>query len=120
MSAVEEEWSSVDLGWKPVSAEAAAVGTSFGETAVASAFFGRTARGCFAAVARGEAAPSGAACAKEGCIGRMQRPAELVHVPIPEYLQKASEGFGRLRKASEGFEKFAAFWKNPEKHLVKI
>merc|ERR1719326_438610 len=33
VSAVEEEWSAVDLGWKPVSAEAAAVGASFGETA---------------------------------------------------------------------------------------
>jgi hypothetical protein len=35
VSVVEEEWSNVDLGWKPVSAEADAVGTSFGETATA-------------------------------------------------------------------------------------
>merc|ERR1719326_2324306 len=35
VSTVEEEWSNVDLGWKPVSAEAEAVGKSFGETATA-------------------------------------------------------------------------------------
>ena len=51
---------------------------------------------------RGErplARPSGAACAKKGASGRMQRPTELV--PIPECGVKASEGFGRLRKAPE-------------------
>merc|ERR1719482_827141 len=35
VSVVEEEWSNVDLGWKPLSAEAETVGASFGETATA-------------------------------------------------------------------------------------
>merc|ERR1719160_737733 len=35
VSVVEEEWSNVDLGWKPLSAEAETVGASFGETASA-------------------------------------------------------------------------------------
>ena len=56
--------------------------------------------------------PSGAACAKKGASGRMQRPPELV--PIPEYLLGTSlvppEGFGKLRKVT-----VAAFKKNPEK-----
>ena len=39
-------------------------------------------------------AKSGAACAKNGASGRMQRPPELV--PIPESLQKASESSGKL------------------------
>ena len=49
--------------------------------------------------------------AKKGASGRMQRAAELV--PILWCGVKASEGFGKLLKV-------AAFWKNPEKDLVKI
>ena len=52
----------------------------------------------------GRLRPSGAACAKKGGPGRMQRPPELV--PIPESLRKASESYVKLLHFGKILKKF--------------
>ena len=82
-----------------------------GSARVLALFLGCTSR-------RAAGRPSGAACAKRGCIGQMQRPAELV--PTPECLLSASLVppwyLRKVRKNPESFlskinKNLAKFWK---------